>query len=406
MSGGEIPSAYANLVYSLNPAYLGGIGSSKKTSEASSMSSPPTSERPAVGEANADISGPTMVTHRAHVEFDRVTGNFRGLSGAFGEVDSGSGIGAGAGGGAPESPSPSVPTITPPSTSTASSFLSSFFSVRRVGNSASASASATSSSTVSSPFNVAHSIHVAIDAAAPSGLRGLPREWEEMLTAGGISKAEAAAHPREILDVIHFTLSGGPLPPPKRMAPPLRTQNSLNRVTVETLKANMCTDVDPHSVYETEGGIKLGEGASGIVKLGVERATGRRVAIKVAPSSDLANLKNETALLALSQHQDIVSLVGTYLWEEKLWIVLEFIHGGSLTEVLGPSIDFPERMIAYVVKRLLSALAFLHGEMRLHRDIKSDNILVDFNGAVKVADFGFATFKKINQLFRFTLEIK
>ena len=73
-----------------------------------------------------------------------------------------------------------------------------------------------------------------------------------------------------------------------------------------------------------------------------------------------------------------------------MWIVLEFIHGGSLTEVLGPGIDFPESCIAYVCRRLLSALAFLHGEMRLHRDIKSDNVLVDFNGAVKVADFGFA----------------
>ena len=73
-----------------------------------------------------------------------------------------------------------------------------------------------------------------------------------------------------------------------------------------------------------------------------------------------------------------------------MWIVLEFIHGGSLTEVLGPGIDFPEPCIAYVCRRLLSALAFLHGEMRLHRDIKSDNVLVDFNGTVKVADFGFA----------------
>jgi p21-activated kinase 1 len=69
---------------------------------------------------------------------------------------------------------------------------------------------------------------------------------------------------------------------------------------------------------------------------------------------------------------------------------MEYIHGGPLTEVLGPTIAFPEPCIAYVCKQILMGLAFLHRQHRLHRDIKSDNVLVDFNGAVKIADFGFA----------------
>lgn len=69
---------------------------------------------------------------------------------------------------------------------------------------------------------------------------------------------------------------------------------------------------------------------------------------------------------------------------------MEYIHGGPLTEVLGPTIDFPEPCISYVCKQMLMALAYLHRQHRLHRDIKSDNILVDFDGAVKIADFGFA----------------
>jgi serine/threonine protein kinase len=71
-------------------------------------------------------------------------------------------------------------------------------------------------------------------------------------------------------------------------------------------------------------------------------------------------------------------------------MVLEYIHGGTLTEVLGPSVPFPEQCIAYVTRVILEGLAFLHRQERLHRDIKSDNILVDFSGAVKIADFGFA----------------
>ena len=70
--------------------------------------------------------------------------------------------------------------------------------------------------------------------------------------------------------------------------------------------------------------------------------------------------------------------------------MLEYIHGGPLTEVLGPTIVFPEPMIAFVCREILQGLAFLHTQHRLHRDIKSDNVLVDFNGAVKIADFGFA----------------
>lgn len=70
--------------------------------------------------------------------------------------------------------------------------------------------------------------------------------------------------------------------------------------------------------------------------------------------------------------------------------MLEYIHGGTLTEVLGPTIPIPEPAIAYVCKQMCMGLAYLHRQHRLHRDIKSDNVLVDFNGAVKIADFGFA----------------
>ena len=58
--------------------------------------------------------------------------------------------------------------------------------------------------------------------------------------------------------------------------------------------------------------------------------------------------------------------------------------------MLGPTVPFPEACIAFVTRVLLEGLAFLHTQKRLHRDIKSDNVLVDFNGSVKIADFGFA----------------
>ena len=69
---------------------------------------------------------------------------------------------------------------------------------------------------------------------------------------------------------------------------------------------------------------------------------------------------------------------------------MELLNGGPLTELLGPGVDWMESHIAFVCREILQALAFLHANHRLHRDIKSDNILVDMEGTVKIADFGFA----------------
>ena len=103
---------------------------------------------------------------------------------------------------------------------------------------------------------------------------------------------------------------------------------------------------------------------------------------------DLAFLAS--AIQRISTHPCIVGYKETYQHADKLWIVLEFVHGGTLTEVLGPTIKIPEPCIAFVCREMLRGLAFLHRQHRLHRDIKSDNVLVGFDGAVKLADFGFA----------------
>ena len=80
----------------------------------------------------------------------------------------------------------------------------------------------------------------------------------------------------------------------------------------------------------------------------------------------------------------------SYLHGDYLWLVMELLNGGPLTELLGPGVDWMESHIAFVCREILQALAFLHANHRLHRDIKSDNILVDMEGTVKIADFGFA----------------
>jgi len=242
------------------------------------------------------------------------------------------------------------------------------------------SSSSSAPAAVSAPFNFRHEMHVQVDPSAPLGLAGLPPQWEAMLGASGISKAEVAAHPKEVLAVLQFHMEGGP-PPPVPMPKQLALERDLD-------EASLISSADPTPLFRDLR--KLGEGASGTVYLGTDVRSQRLVAIKVAPASDLANLKTEIALQKMSRHESIVSYHETFLHREQLWIVLEFVHGGTLTEVLGPTIAFPEPAVAFVCKAVLMGLAYLHRQHRLHRDIKSDNLLVGFSGAVKIADFGFA----------------
>ena len=68
---------------------------------------------------------------------------------------------------------------------------------------------------------------------------------------------------------------------------------------------------------------------------------------------------------------------------------MEYMPGGSLTQLLMYN-KLSEPQIAYLCRETLQALAYLHSENRIHRDIKSDNFLLGMDGSVKLADFGFA----------------
>lgn len=145
---------------------------------------------------------------------------------------------------------------------------------------------------------------------------------------------------------------------------------------------------NPEKIFKLEK--KLGEGAGGIVFRSKDTRNGNIVAVKIAPIDDLDDVKNEIAMQKLSKHQNVVKFLETYQRKDQLWIVIELMDGGALTSIVGRSISWNEVCIAYVLKQCLQGLECLHANHRLHRDIKSDNILYNFRGQVKLADFGFA----------------
>ncbi|KAI8296139.1 Serine/threonine-protein kinase [Colletotrichum sp. SAR11_240] len=169
---------------------------------------------------------------------------------------------------------------------------------------------------------------------------------------------------------------------------PRRQRQSTGIDVVAALK-RICSDGDPREVYKNFN--KIGQGASGGVYTGYERGSNRLVAIKQMnleqqPKKDL--IINEILVMKDSSHPNIVNFIDSYLCGGELWVVMEFMEGGSLTDVVTFNI-MTEGQIASVCRETLKGLQHLHSKGVIHRDIKSDNILLSMEGNIKLTDFGF-----------------
>ena len=135
----------------------------------------------------------------------------------------------------------------------------------------------------------------------------------------------------------------------------------------------------------------VGQGTTATVHSAFCPALRRRVAVKQMslrrqPRRELTF--NEVVMMREFRHPSIVSLLDCHLVEEQLWVVMEFMEGGSLTEIV-TTVRMKEKEAAAVCAQVLSALAFLHSLGVIHRDIKSDSILLSLDGTAKLSDFGF-----------------
>jgi len=154
---------------------------------------------------------------------------------------------------------------------------------------------------------------------------------------------------------------------------------------------------------------KIGQGASGSVYVArireaapsriaqdIMRMNGPRaqVAIKQMdlrsqPRKEL--IVNEIIVMKESRHENIVNFLDAFLQEEtfELWVVMEFMEGGALTDVIDNNASISEDQIATICYETCKGLMHLHAQNIIHRDIKSDNVLLSSKGNVKITDFGF-----------------
>uniref|UniRef100_A0A8C6L2N3 non-specific serine/threonine protein kinase n=1 Tax=Nothobranchius furzeri TaxID=105023 RepID=A0A8C6L2N3_NOTFU len=190
--------------------------------------------------------------------------------------------------------------------------------------------------------------------------------------------------------------------PPESQVQPENTSNTMYRHTDRQRKKSKMTDEeilerlrsivsvgDPKKKYTRFE--KIGQGASGTVYTAIDIATGQEVAIKQMnlqqqPKKEL--IINEILVMRENKNSNIVNYLDSYLVGDELWVVMEYLAGGSLTDVVTETC-MDEGQIAAVCRECLQALDFLHSNQVIHRDIKSDNILLGMDGSVKLTDFGF-----------------
>ncbi|XP_022733493.1 germinal center kinase 1-like [Durio zibethinus] len=136
----------------------------------------------------------------------------------------------------------------------------------------------------------------------------------------------------------------------------------------------------------------IGRGSFGDVYKAFDKELNKEVAIKVIDleesEDEIEDIQKEISVLSQCRSQYITEYYGSYLNQTKLWIIMEYMAGGSVADLLqsGPPLD--EMSIACISRDLLHAIEYLHNEGKIHRDIKAANILLTDNGDVKVADFG------------------
>ncbi|KAL3265410.1 hypothetical protein HHI36_009614 [Cryptolaemus montrouzieri] len=138
----------------------------------------------------------------------------------------------------------------------------------------------------------------------------------------------------------------------------------------------------------------LGKGTFGKVILCREKSTARLYAIKILKKEviiqkdEVAHTQTENRVLRSTNHPFLTSLKYSFQTNERLCFVMEYVNGGELFFHLSRERVFSEERTRFYGAEIISALAYLHSQGIIYRDLKLENLLLDKDGHIKITDFG------------------
>ncbi|KAF0987290.1 hypothetical protein HZS_3691 [Henneguya salminicola] len=135
---------------------------------------------------------------------------------------------------------------------------------------------------------------------------------------------------------------------------------------------------------------KLGQGSYGLVYKAIHIASENILAVKQVPiGADIKDILKEISIMQQCDSKYVIKYYGCYYEKLDLWIIMEYCGAGSVLDIMKfLKKPLSEARIARILFDAIRGLEYLHLRRKLHRDIKAGNILLDYDGTAKLADFG------------------
>ncbi len=149
---------------------------------------------------------------------------------------------------------------------------------------------------------------------------------------------------------------------------------------------------------------EIGTGGMAIIYLAIDKRDGKEVAIKeILPQmiKDVEFVKrfiHETKIMQSLNHPNILPIYDAQLGPEKHYIVMPYLEGGTLKELLEKVKNIPLDFSIYILTQILKALEYAHHKGIIHRDLKPSNVMFSKEGELYLTDFGVARASNLTQL--------
>lgn len=244
---------------------------------------------------------------------------------------------------------------------------------------------------IAAPKGYQQEVEVKFDPSSPLGYSGLPENFLQIFAAAGLTEEDVGDNYEAAVEIANLHMKGdmeNMFETSKQLLSKLDLDNAMKGIT-QIKKSN------PFKAYHCNIGRDLiGAGGFGKVYRCTQKKTGKKYALKIGANDQKDLIYKEIKMHALSDdHHNIVKFIEAFEYKKQIFMVVELMDRGCLTDYildLPNGLTWKEPAILYVIREVLRGLAFMHASHHLHRDIKSDNVLITMSGDIKLADFGFA----------------